>query len=112
MTKRGDLDKVLKEIFATKAAGMAPLKLNAVIDGGNDDDILPLASGSPAPTALPCVPSVHGCRQLEQLNSAKLVAKKQIIKTIHARYPLRKSAATRAARHRRTDSSTARAISA
>ena len=49
MTKRGDLDKVLEGIFAAKAAGMAPLKLNAVIERGvNDDDILPLVEFSRA----------------------------------------------------------------
>ena len=43
MTKRGDLNKVLEGIFAAKAAGLAPIKLNAVVERGvNDDDILPL----------------------------------------------------------------------
>ena len=90
MTKRGDLDKVLEGIFAAKAAGMAPLKLNAVIERGvNDDDILPLVEFS----------RVNGfaMRFIEYMDvgnsnnwtSAKLVAKKQIIETIHARYPLR-----------------------
>jgi cyclic pyranopterin phosphate synthase len=43
MTKRGDLAKVLDGIFAAKDAGLAPIKLNAVVERGvNDDDILPL----------------------------------------------------------------------
>src|SRR6266542_2157097 len=47
MTKRGDLNKVLEGIFAAKKAGLAPIKLNAVIERGvNDDDILPLVEFS------------------------------------------------------------------
>jgi len=43
MTKRGDLDKVLEGIFAAKEAGLAPIKLNAVVERGvNEDDIIPL----------------------------------------------------------------------
>lgn len=90
MTKRGDLDKVLEGIFAAKAAGMAPLKLNAVIERGvNDDDILPLVEF--------CRANGFAMRFIEYMDvgnsnnwtSAKMVAKKQIIETIHARYPLR-----------------------
>jgi len=47
MTKRGDLNKVLEGIFAAKKAGLAPIKLNAVIERGvNEDDILPLVEFS------------------------------------------------------------------
>ena len=47
MTKRGDLDKVLEGIFAAKSHGLHPIKLNAVIERGvNDDDILPLVEFS------------------------------------------------------------------
>jgi len=90
MTKRGDLDKVLEGIFAAKAAGLAPIKLNAVVERGvNDDDILPLVEF--------CRANGFAMRFIEYMDvgnsnnwtSAKLVAKKQIIETIHARYPLR-----------------------
>jgi cyclic pyranopterin phosphate synthase len=90
MTKRGDLDKVLDGIFAAKRAGMAPIKLNAVIERGvNDDDIIPLVEFA----------REHGfaMRFIEYMDvgnannwtSAKLVSKKEIIDTIHARYPVR-----------------------
>jgi len=90
MTKRGDLSKVLEGIFAAKAAGLAPIKLNAVVERGvNDDDILPLVEFSRA----------HGfaMRFIEYMDvgnsnnwtSAKLVSKQEIVATIHARYPLR-----------------------
>ena len=90
MTKRGDLDKVLEGIFAAKAAGLAPIKLNAVVERGvNDDDVLPLVEF--------CRANGFAMRFIEYMDvgntnnwtSAKLVAKKQIIETIHARYPLR-----------------------
>src|SRR5215208_28804 len=90
MTKRGDLDKVLEGIFAAKAAGLAPIKLNAVVERGvNDDDILRLVEFSRA--------NGFALRFIEYMDvgnsnnwtSAKLVPKKEIIQTIHARYPLR-----------------------
>jgi GTP 3',8-cyclase len=90
MTKRGDLNKVLEGIFAAKDAGLVPIKLNAVIERGvNDDDILALVDFSRA----------HGfaMRFIEYMDvgnsnnwtSAKLVSKKEIIERIAARYPLK-----------------------
>ena len=90
MTKRGDLSKVLEGIFAAKSAGLAPIKLNAVVERGvNDDDIIPLVEFS----------REHGfaLRFIEYMDvgnsnnwtSAKLISKKEIIEKIHARYPLR-----------------------
>ena len=90
MTKRGDLHKVLAGIFAAKAAGLAPIKLNAVVERGvNDDDILPLVEF--------CRANGFAMRFIEYMDvgnsnnwtSAKLVSKREIIETIHARYPLR-----------------------
>src|ERR1044071_7984031 len=90
MTKRGDLERVLAGIFAAQKEGLQPIKLNAVIERGvNDDDILPLVEFS----------RVHGfgIRFIEYMDvgnsnnwtSAKLVSKKEIIGIINARYPLR-----------------------
>jgi cyclic pyranopterin phosphate synthase len=43
ITKRGDLDKVLEGLFAAKRVGLRPIKINAVIERGvNDDEILDL----------------------------------------------------------------------
>ena len=43
LTKRGNLDDVLKGLFAAQGAGMSPIKINAVIIRGiNDDEILDL----------------------------------------------------------------------
>ncbi len=90
MTKRGDLGKVMDGIFAARAAGLAPIKLNAVIERGvNDGDIIPLVEFS----------REHGfaMRFIEYMDvgnsnnwtSAKLVTKKEIIDKINACYPLR-----------------------
>lgn len=90
ITKRGDLTKVLDGIFAAKASGLHPIKLNAVIERGvNDDDILELVDFA----------REHGfaVRFIEYMDvgnsnnwtSEKLVSKKEILERIHARYPLR-----------------------
>jgi cyclic pyranopterin phosphate synthase len=90
ITKRGDLDKVLAGIFAAKSHGLDPIKLNAVIERGvNDDDILPLVEFS----------REHGfaMRFIEYMDvgnannwtSEKLVSKQEIIAKIDSRYPLK-----------------------
>jgi cyclic pyranopterin phosphate synthase len=90
MTKRGELAKVLEGIFAAKKAGLVPIKLNAVVERGvNDDDILPLVQFA----------REHGfaMRFIEYMDvgnannwtSEKLVSKKEILEKIAARYPLK-----------------------
>ena len=90
MTKRGDLSKVLDGIFAAKQHGLHPIKLNAVIERGlNEQDILSLVEFS----------RDHGfaLRFIEYMDvgnsndwtSGKLVSKKEIIERINARYPLK-----------------------
>ena len=90
ITKRGDLGKVLEGVFAAKKHELHPIKLNAVIERGvNDDDIIPLVEFS----------REHGfaIRFIEYMDvgnsnnwtSAKLVPKKEIIDKIHSRFPLK-----------------------
>src|SRR5437763_7856178 len=90
MTKRGDLEKVLEGIFAAKDHGVHPIKLDAVIERGvNDDDILELVEFS----------REHGLaiRFIEYMDvgnsnnwtSEKLVSKAEILEKISSRYPLR-----------------------
>ena len=90
ITKRGDLNKVLDGIAAAQRAGLDPIKLNAVIERGvNDEDILPLVEFAREQGL--------GMRFIEYMDvgnandwtSAKLVPKKEIIERIHSRYPLR-----------------------
>ena len=90
ITKRGDLDKVLDGLFAAKQCGLSPIKINAVIERGvNDDEILDLVAFS----------REHGfaLRFIEFMDvgnanawqSDKIVSKQEIIDTIHAQFPLR-----------------------
>ena len=90
ITKRGDLDRVLSGLFAAKAAGIHPIKINAVIERGvNEDDIIPLVDFS----------REHGfsMRFIEYMDvgnanswiSEKMVSKKEILERVSERYPLR-----------------------
>ena len=90
ITKRGDLNKVLDGLFAAKQCGLSPIKINAVIERGvNDDEILDLVAFS----------RQHGfaLRFIEFMDvgnangwqSDKIVSKREIIDTIHAQFPLR-----------------------
>ena len=90
ITKRGDLRKVLDGLFAAKRHGLEPIKLNAVIERGvNDDDIIPLVEFARE--------HGFGMRFIEYMDvgnannwtSAKLVPKQEIIAEIHSRYPLK-----------------------
>jgi GTP 3',8-cyclase len=90
MTKRGDLNKVLDGIFAAKNAGLVPIKLNAVIERGvNDGDIIPLVEFAREHDFAMRFIEYMDVGNSNNWTSAKLVAKKEIIETIHARYPLR-----------------------
>jgi cyclic pyranopterin phosphate synthase len=90
--QRGDLAKVLEGLFAAARHGLRPIKLNAVIERGvNDDDLLVLAEFSRA----------HGfpLRLIEYMDvgnandwkSEKLVTKKEMLEVIGARFPLREA---------------------
>ena len=90
ITKRGDLSKVLEGIFAAKDHGLDPIKLNAVIERGlNEDDVLHLVEFSRD--------NGFSIRFIEYMDvgnsndwtSGKLVSKKEIIEKIHSRYPLK-----------------------
>jgi cyclic pyranopterin phosphate synthase len=90
MTKRGDLTKVLEGIFAAKAAGLAPIKLNAVVERGvNDDDILPLVEFSRANGFAMRFIEYMDVGNANSWTSEKLVSKKEIIEKITSRYPLK-----------------------
>ncbi|MBI3304635.1 MAG: GTP 3',8-cyclase MoaA [Deltaproteobacteria bacterium] len=90
ITKRGDLDKVLEGLFAAQRHGLHPIKINAVIERGvNDDEILDLVVFA----------RTHGfaLRFIEYMDvgnanewkSEKMVSKKEILEIINAHFPLR-----------------------
>ena len=89
ITKRGDLDDVLKGLFAARDAGLDPIKINAVIERGvNEDDVLGLVEFGRA----------HGfvMRFIEYMDVGtanawrleRTVPKKEILERIAARFPL------------------------
>lgn len=88
--RRGDLQQVLDGIFAARAAGLDPIKLNAVVQRGvNDDDIIPLVEF--------CREHSFAIRFIEYMDvgnanewrADRVVSKREILDTINARYPLR-----------------------
>jgi len=89
ITKRGDLAKVLEGLSVAQSVGLEPIKINAVIERGvNEDDILDLVEFGRA----------HGfpVRFIEYMdvgnanawNLARTVPKREIIDRIHQRFPL------------------------
>ncbi len=90
LTKRGNLDDVLKGLFAAQGAGMSPIKINAVIIRGiNDDEILDLV-GFARNNGL----EMRFIEYMDVGNSnawslEKTVTKREILDTVHARFPVR-----------------------
>lgn len=90
ITKRGDLARVLDGLFAAKAEGLGPIKINAVIERGvNDDDILELVEFARRHEF-----SIRFIEYMDVGNSnswisEKMVPKKEILEKINARYPLK-----------------------
>lgn len=93
MSKRGSLEQVLTGLFAAKNQGLHPIKINAVVERGvNDDDIIQLANFS----------RKHGfhIRFIEYMDvgntnnwmSCKVVSKREILQKIHTYLPLEKFA--------------------
>jgi cyclic pyranopterin phosphate synthase len=90
ITKRGDLSKVVAGLYAAKRLGLDPIKINAVIERGlNDDDIIPLVEYARQ--------NGFSMRFIEYMDvgnsndwiSEKMVSKKEILDRISALYPLR-----------------------
>ena len=90
MTRRNDLANVLEGLVAAKRAGLNPIKINSVIERGiNDDDILDLVEFSRQ--------NGFWIRFIEYMDvgnsnnwvSERMVSKKEILATIHSRYPIK-----------------------
>jgi cyclic pyranopterin phosphate synthase len=90
LTKRGDLNEVLSGIQAAKNAGMAPIKINAVIiRGTNDNEILDLVRYARA--------NGFEMRFIEYMDVGnanawtleKTVTKREIFDVVNAAFPLR-----------------------
>jgi cyclic pyranopterin phosphate synthase len=90
MTRRNDLANVLEGLFAAKRAGLHPIKINSVIERGiNDGDISDLVEFSRQ--------NGFWIRFIEYMDvgnsnnwvSERMVSKKEILATIHSRYPIK-----------------------
>jgi cyclic pyranopterin phosphate synthase len=90
LTKRGNLDDVLKGLFAAKKIGMSPIKLNAVIiRGTNDDEILDLVEfGRSNGFELRFIEYMD-VGNANSWSLEKTVTKKEILETVHSRFPVR-----------------------
>jgi cyclic pyranopterin phosphate synthase len=91
ITRRGDLSQVLQGLASAKNAGFNPIKVNAVIERGvNDDDILPLVEFSRS--------NGFSMRFIEYMDvgnandwlSGQMLTASQILAIVDARFPLRR----------------------
>jgi len=90
LTKRGNLDDVLAGIFAAKKAGMSPIKLNAVvIRGTNDDEILDLVEFARNNGFEMRFIEYMDVGNANAWSLEKTVTKREILDIVHARFPVR-----------------------
>jgi cyclic pyranopterin phosphate synthase len=88
--KRGDLARVLEGLFAAKRYGLHPIKINAVIERGvNDDEILALVTFSREHKLAIRFIEYMDVGNANNWQSDKMVSKKEILGIITARFPLR-----------------------
>ena len=89
ITQRGDLEPVLKGLFAAKEAGIGPIKINAVIERGvNDDEIIDLVEFSRRHGFAMRFIEYMDVGNANQWKSEKLVSKEKILATIQKHYSL------------------------
>lgn len=92
MTGRDDLERVLEGLAAAKRCRLEPIKINAVVVRGvNDRDILDLVEFSRANSFAIRFIEYMDAGNANNWKSDKLVTKKEILETIHARYPVRET---------------------
>ncbi len=90
MTRRDGLARVLEGIFAAKRHGLRPVKINAVIERGiNDDEILDLAEFSRTHDLAVRFIEYMDAGNANNWVSGKMVSKHEILSAIGGRYPLR-----------------------
>jgi cyclic pyranopterin phosphate synthase len=90
MTKRGNLDDVLTGLFAAKKAGMSPIKINAVvIRGTNDDEILDLVTFARDNGFEMRFIEYMDVGNANTWSLEKTITKAQILEIIHRRFPVR-----------------------
>ena len=89
MTKRGDIDKVLEGLFAAKRHGFGPIKINAVIEKGvNDDEIIDLVEFARDNGFTMRFIEYMDVGNSNEWTSEKMVSKTEMLERISARYPV------------------------
>jgi cyclic pyranopterin phosphate synthase len=90
LTKRGNLSEVLAGIFAARNVGMAPVKLNAVvIRGTNDDEIIDLVEFARNNGVEMRFIEYMDVGNANAWSLEKTVTKREILEAIQSRFPLR-----------------------
>jgi cyclic pyranopterin phosphate synthase len=90
LTKRGNLDEVLAGVYAAKKVGMSPIKLNAVIiRGTNDDEIIDLVEFGRKNGFEMRFIEYMDVGNANAWSLEKTVTKREILEIIQARFPLR-----------------------
>src|SRR4029077_446428 len=90
LTKRGSLQEVLRGLFAAKKAGLAPIKINAVIiRGTNDDEILDLVEFARTHSFEMRFIEYMDVGNANAWSLEKTVTKKEILDPVQARFPVR-----------------------
>ena len=90
LTKRGNLDDVIRGLFAAQKAGMTPVKINAVIiRGTNDDEILDLVEFARSNGFEMRFIEYMDVGNANAWSLEKTVTKKEILETVNSRFPVR-----------------------
>jgi cyclic pyranopterin phosphate synthase len=90
LTKRGKLDDVLSGLFAARNVGMTPIKINAVIiRGTNDDEILALVEFARNNGFEMRFIEYMDVGNANAWSLEKTVTKKEILDTVQRRFPVR-----------------------
>jgi cyclic pyranopterin phosphate synthase len=90
LTKRGDLTEVLKGLFTAKKVGMAPIKINAVIIRGlNDDEILDLVNLARDNGFEMRFIEYMDVGNANAWSLEKTVTKREILETVNEHFPVR-----------------------
>src|SRR4051812_33423797 len=90
LTKRGSLEEVLNGVFAAKKAGFSPIKINAVIiRGTNEDEILDLVEFARSNGLEMRFIEYMDVGNANAWSLEKTVTKKEILETVNSRFPVR-----------------------
>jgi cyclic pyranopterin phosphate synthase len=89
ISKRGDLSKVLDGLFRAQSLGFDPIKINAVIERGvNDDEVLDLVEFGRINRFAVRFIEYMDVGNSNHWHSSKMVPKQEIIGVINSRFPL------------------------